>query len=383
MDITKFTDRKTGKLLPVELPEKDHAFIPEELPGNWQFPASLWPLLADAKQALGELNGMAQTLPNPNLLLTPLRAREAITSSRLEGTYATAQELILFDLDQKQPRSSNDQANAWREVSNYNYALYQGFQDLEKLPVCLTVLKSLHKMLLDGVRGSHTQPGAFRSHQVHLGSTRRYIPVPPQHLDECLDKLEKYINSDDPGFDNLVRCFMVHYQLEAIHPFGDGNGRVGRVLLSLMIYKMCKLKMPWLYLSTYFERYKNEYIDYLFQVSANGAWAQWIEFCLRGVISQAKEAVRVCEELRALREQMLDKIKCGSGRAHAIVENLFSHPYTRIGNLSRDLTVTYHTARKDVDFLVKNEILSLVENVHPKTYVSRGIVRIAYGEDAT
>ncbi len=139
--------------------------------------------------------------------------------------------------------------------------------------------------------------------------------------------------------------------------------------------------MPWLYLSTFFERYKDEYIENLFLVSSEGSWSRWIEFCLRGVVSQATEAVRICEELRAAKDEMYSRITCGSGRIRAIVDNLFSHPYTRISTLSKELNVTYHTARNDVDFLVKNEILSLVEGLRPKTYVSQKIVHIAYGDD--
>jgi Fic family protein len=194
---------------------------------------------------------------------------------------------------------------------------------------------------------------------------------------DCLYKLEKYINEDDQ-INKLVKCFIVHYQLEAIHPFGDGNGRVGRVLLSLMIHRLCDLQMPWLYLSPYFERYKDEYIDNMFRVSTDGDWSTWIEFCLRGAREQAKEAVRVCEALQALKIEMHSKELCGSGRIHAIIDDLFYNPYVTISDLARKNEVSYHTAKADVEFLVKNQILKPLENMPKKTYVAQAIFDIAY-----
>jgi cell filamentation protein, protein adenylyltransferase len=377
MDVTKFTEKKTGQLIPISLPEKDTAFIPDPLPPNWAFDNELWPLLIEAQKNLGLLDGMARTLPNPNLLLTPLRTNEALTSSRLEGTYATAQELILFEMDPKPPTSVTDQKNAWLEVANYNLALNHGFTELDKLPLCLRVVKELHRTLLTGVRGAQAVPGEFRTHQVHIGSTRRYVPPPPDEMLKCLFDLEKYLNLED-GVDKLVKCFIAHYQLEAIHPFGDGNGRVGRVLLSLMIHRLGDLQQPWLYLSPYFEKYKDEYIDNMFAVSAEGAWSKWISFCLRGVVEQAKEAVRVCDELRALRQAMHAKEACGSGRIHTIIDGLFDRPFVRIADLARKNEVTYHTAKSDVEFLVKNNILKPLPDVRTKTYFAHDIFRIAY-----
>jgi Fic family protein len=377
MDISKFIAEKTGRLLPISLPEKDHAFIPDPLPPKWKFDHELWPLLAEAHRKLGLLDGMARTLPNPNLLLTPLRTNEALTSSRLEGTYATAQELLLFEMDPKPSTSANDQKNSWREVANYNLALNHGFTELDKLPLCLRVIKELHKTLLTGVRGAQAVPGEFRTHQVHIGSSRRYVPPPVDEMLKCLFELEDYLNAED-GYDKLVKCFLAHYQLEAIHPFGDGNGRVGRVLLSLMIHRLGELQQPWLYLSPYFEKYKDEYINNMFAVSTEGAWSKWLEFCLRGVVQQSEEAVRVCDELRALRQSMHAKEACGSGRIHAIIDGLFDRPFVRISDLARKNNVTYHTAKADVDFLVKNGILRALPNVPTKTFYSHEIFAIAY-----
>jgi Fic family protein len=360
------------------MPEPDFAFVPNDLPADWRPTDAQWEMIVDTEKHLWLLEGVARRLPNPQLLLTPLKIRESVTSNRLEGTYATAQELILFDLNPKEPTSPGDQKNAWLEVSNYNRALAQGYYDkLDKTPFSLNFIKELHETILSGVRGSHTRPGEFRNHQVHLGSTRRYIPPPAPIMMECLYKLENYINADD-GLNKLVKCFIVHYQLEAIHPFGDGNGRVGRVLLALMIHRFVDLQMPWLYLSPYFERYKDEYMDNMFKVSADGDWSTWIEFCLRGAKEQAKEAVRVCESLDALKTTMHKKEACGSGRIHAIIDELFYNPYVTISDLAKSNGVSYPTAKADVEFLVKNEILRPVEGVPRKTYVAQQIFDIAY-----
>jgi Fic family protein len=377
MDIAKFTENKTGQLIPVLTPEPDYAFIPDDLPAKWSPSNAQWEMIVDTEKHLWLLEGVARNLPNPELLLTPLKIRESLTSSRLEGTFATAQQLILFDLNPKEPTSPNDQKNSWLEVSNYNRALAHGYNKLEKYPFCLSVIKELHNTLLTGVRGAHARPGEFREHQVHIESTRRYIPPPAPKALECLYKLEAYINSED-DLNKLVKCFIVHYQFEAIHPFGDGNGRVGRVLLALMIHRFGGLKMPWLYLSPYFERYKDEYINNMFKVSSEGDWSTWIEFCLRGAKEQAQEAVRVCEALKKLRDNMHEKETCGSGRLHATINELFVNPYITISDLARRNNVSYPTAKSDVDFLVKNGILSPLEHLPKKTYVAHEIFKIAY-----
>lgn len=382
MDISRFTDAKTGTLIPVSLPAPDHAFIPDPLPPKWKFDTELWPILSEAKRLLGMLEGAAGILPNPELFLKPLQRVESLTSSRLEGTFATAQELMLFELNPNVPTKS-EEANAWREVSNHTSALIQGCNTLDSLPFCIRLLKDLHKTLMHGVRGSTRNPGEFRKHQVHLGSNRRYVPPPHQDAEIAMHDWEKYCNESDNRFDPLVRCFIAHYQLEAIHPFGDGNGRIGRVVLSLMIYKWCGLGMPWLYLSPYFERYKDEYIDNLFRVSATGEWAPWFDFCLRGVIEQGKKAVDQCRDLQSLREDMHERTENdGVARIHAIIENLFESPVVRIADLARKHRVTYPTAKSDVAYLADKGILADLPNSGVKTFFSPEIFSIAYDDYA-
>ena len=367
--------------MPISTPEPDFAFIPDSLPPSWTFTEDLWPLLVEAKWRLGKLDGVARTLPHPALFLKPLQRVESLTSSRLEGTYATAQELMLFEIDPKEPHGPTDQAHAWREVANYSSALAQGYAELRELPFCLRLIKDLHRTLLTGVRGASRTIGEFREHQVHVGSTRRYVPPPPREMLESLNQLENYINKDDKRFDPLVRCFIVHYQIETIHPFSDGNGRIGRVLLALMIYKWCELSLPWLYLSPFFERYKDEYIDNLFNVSSQGAWNAWVRFCLNAVIQQAKKATELCEHLQSIREAMHDRTRedCGT-RIHPIIESLFDAPVVRIVDIVKRHSVHYATAKADVNYLVRKGILAPLDGFKVKTFLAPEIFNAVYGD---
>jgi Fic family protein len=380
MDSSKFSKHRTGELVEIYLPEADWAFVPDPLPPDWEFPGHLWPLLTQARESIARLDGIGRTLPNPQLLLHPLQSREALRSSSLEGTYASPQELLLFELNPRTPKSERDRANDWLEVSNYGKALRQGMALLEELPLSLRLIRELHRTLLDGVRGRERSPGEFRKYQVHVGANRRYIPPPPERLPECLNEFEKQMNQEDIGYDALVRCYLLHYHFEAIHPFRDGNGRVGRVLLSLMVYKWCNLYMPWLYMSAYFEKFKDEYIDNLFKVSSEGNWEDWIDLCLRGTISQANDSIRRCEELRKLRDVFHNQADAASARAHTIIEDLFTVPMVIVSALAKRCSVSYPTAKTDVEQLAKRGILKELEGSRPKAYYAPEILRIAYGE---
>jgi len=380
MDPRAFGPQKTGELVRIQVPEEDWAFIPDPPPPKWEFPSRLWPMVVKAREGLARLDGIGRTLPNPELLLRPLEKREAIHSSSLEGTYATPRELLLFELEPLEPKSENDPVNAWREVSNHSRALRQGMSLLASLPFCLRLIRELHATLLNGVRGKDKAPGDFRKCQVHIGSDRRFVPPPPSRLQECLDVFEKELNRADSNCDPLVRACLLHYQFEAIHPFMDGNGRVGRVLLSLLVYKWCGLTMPWLYMSAFFEKYKDEYIDNLFRVSTKGDWETWIVFCLRGTITQAEDAIRRCDALRQLRERFIREAGKVSVRAHAIIDDLFTSPVVRISQLPKKYPATYPTAKADVLALVEKGILQEIPDVRPKAYFAPGIFEIAYTE---
>lgn len=183
---------------------------------------------------------------------------------------------------------------------------------------------------MQGVRGQRSAPGLLRDHQVAIGFDRRFVPPPPESINGCLEELEYYINQKNDSFDPLIRALLVHYQFEAIHPLSDGNGRIGRVLLSLMIAKGHNHLMPWLYLSPYFEKHKEDYVERLFRVSSEGDWEGWVTFCLCGVIERARDAVQRCSDLHVLKRQFQEKIgpNCSS-RIIQIVDDLFSILFVR------------------------------------------------------
>ena len=383
MDRNRFTNNKLGKLVPITLPRPDVAFVPAPLATSWQMPPSLWPKLMAARESLARLDGVGRHLTNPQLLLAPLQQREALRSSSMEGTYATPEELLLYQLDPREPTSREDRVNAWREVFNYGRALQQGMSLMaDGLPLSLRLIRDMHQTLLGGVRGQDRRPGHFRDCQVHVGVGARFVPPPPSELMPCLHAFESY-HHESSTVDPLLRAFMAHYQFETIHPFRDGNGRIGRVLLSLTISQWLELGSPWLYMSAFFERHKDDYIDRMFNVSADGQWEPWLSFCLQGVIEQSSDTISRIDRLVELRQEFTSRVAAsgGSARLTGIVERLFSAPIVTIPQVVSDTGVTYPTARSDVQKLVDLRILSQGDpSVSPKYFFSRAIFDIAYGD---
>lgn len=379
MDTSKFGKYSPGRIVPVETQwGRDHAFIPAPLPPSWRFPENLWPLLLEAKQQIGLLEGLGRTLPNPAILLRPMADREAIRSSRLEGTYASPRELLLFELEPRESKSERDPINDHREVLNYRRALNHGTES--ELPLSLRLMRELHEILLTGVRGRDKSPGSFRRIQVGIGSEGRFIPPPADAITDCLNALEKHFHFSQSDTDGLIDCFLCHYQFEAIHPFNDGNGRVGRLLLAIMMQQRLRMSKPWLYMSEYFEKYKEEYVSHLFNISAKGDWTAWIDYCLRGTLQQANDTIARCEKLRALRERFMNQIteSGGSVRLNQIVESIFHSPFIRIADLPSRLGVTYPTAKTDVERLVESNILQELPDTYPKTYFAPEVFSVSY-----
>lgn len=383
MDKSLFTADAPGKLLQISLSGNiDWAYIPEPLPNKWEMPEQIWTLLVKAREELARLDGVGRYMPNYDLLLRPLQRREALRSSSLEGTIATPKQLLLFEIEPREPQSVDDPVNAWQEVWNYNRALELGLELLETRPISLNLIRRMHEELLSGVRGSQRDPGNFRRMQVHIGSDKRFIPPPPNEIMPCLDNLEKFIHKEK-DIDPLIFSFMVHYQFETIHPFLDGNGRVGRLLLSLMIYQNCELSKPWLYLSAFFDKYKDEYINLLFQVSSKGNWKDWIAFCLRGTIEQSKDAIKRFDMLLKLRNQYMDLLSQSKGniRLNQIIDHLFESPAITIPQLSEMCNISYPTARADIERLTNVGILMESDiQERPKIYFAPNILKIAFDD---
>ncbi len=384
MDKSLFSTRSPGALVPISAPEPDWAFIPAPLPRDWSLPSDLVPLLVDARQALARLDGAGRYLPSNTFLLRPLQQREALRSSALEGTFATAEELLAYGLEPKDPTSSTDPVNSWREVFNYDAALQQAQHLLTELPLSSRVIRELHATLLAGVRGTDRTPGAYRKRQVHIGSERRFVPPPPDQVENLITDLEIYMN-DELTTDCLVQAFLAHYQFETIHPFLDGNGRVGRLLLSLMVFKKCGLQSPWLYLSPYFEKHKDEYIDRLFAVSTQGDWNGWVRLCLRATISEAKSALARIDKLLELKseyEKRLTKEPRSSVRLQQIIVFLLSSPLTTIPALAKQFKVSFPTAQQDVRKLIGLGVLTeSPRSSKPQYYISREFFRVTYSDE--
>jgi len=234
---------------------------------------------------------------------------------------------------------------------------------------------------MDGVRGADQNPGHFRRVQNQVGKPARYVPPPVNELPSCLDAFEKYLHSGH-RFDPLVEAFLVHYQFEAIHPFGDGNGRVGRLLLALTIAEWCQLSNQWLYMSAYFDKNKDSYIDLMFRVSTHGDWQAWVEFCLQGVIEQTADTKRRCQRLLELNRQFHEKLKGigGSVRLSAIVDDLFESPVAIVTHVQRKHRVTYPTARSDLRKLESAGILHKLEDVGQISYYCSSIYDITFAD---
>lgn len=383
MDQTAFTSKAPGRLVKIDLPKPDWAFVPQPLISAWTLPADLWPLLMEAREAIARLDGIGRHMPNHELLLRPLLQREALRSSSMEGTYATPAELLLYQAEPTKPTSPDDPRSAWREVFNYSSALVAGKEQLDTRPLSLQVIRSLHAELLNGVRGAEKAPGKFRERQVQVGADGRFMPPPAHYLPECLDALETSLRTSS-SIDPLIYAFMIHYQFETIHPFYDGNGRVGRLLLSLQIYKQMKLTHPWLYLSAFFERHKDDYIDSLFRVSTHNDWERWIRLCLQAAKEQAQDAIRRFDELVALREQYhkLAGKRQASARLHPLIDWLFETPLVTIPQVQSQERVTYPTAKTDLEHLVSLKILKRgPRDARPRYYYANLIMEIAFRDD--
>jgi Fic family protein len=392
MDASRFTDTKTGQLVKIAIPTgNDWAFVPDPLPPvNWTFPHRLWPLLAEACEKLARLDERGKTIGNPDLLLEPLQSREALRSSSLEGTYATPKELLLYEIgaaaDPKAAEQKSDKRDEAREVANYMRALKHGHTRLKtgSLPLSKRLLTEMHGILMDGVRGSEKGSGEFRKRQVHIGSDRRYVAPPPgDHMERCLDQFETFINIDYNVVHPLVLSYLVHYQFEAIHPFPDGNGRVGRLLLALTTYSWSSLFLPWLYMSAYFERYKDEYIANLFRISTHGDWDTWVEFCLRGTVEQALDAIARCDRLKQIRTKMHAVAK-GLGlphRLYIIIDCLFMSPVFTTSQVRQWGSSSKPTARDDVARLADAGLIEYLEGERPMIFYAPEIFNAAYSED--
>jgi len=387
MNPDEFRTSPSGRVIRVGQGETAYwAFVPNPLPPPLTFDSVLIRLLSDADRALGELAGLGRALPNPHLLINPFIRREAVLSSRIEGTQADLADLYAFEAGQLAlPGLKAAPAEAdVREVFNYVRALEYGLERLRTLPVSLRLIREVHARLMEGVRGEHATPGEFRRTQNWIGAPgctlndATYVPPPVDEMHTALDAFEKYLHSEDDQ-PPLVRLALIHYQFEAIHPFIDGNGRIGRLLLSLLLVHWDLLPLPLLYLSAYFEKHRQAYYDLLLSVSARGAWREWIEFFLRGVAEQARDAVVRAKRLQDLQLAWRTKYQRarGAGLLLGIVDALFAVPVLTPRQVAKQLRVSHPAVMQALRRLEQDQILKEISGKQRnRLYVAPEIVQV-------
>lgn len=384
VQLSDFTEGKSGKV--IRTLQGYWAFVPDPLPPPLTVSWELTGELSEADRALGELAGAARSLPNPYLLIRPFTRREAVLSSRIEGTQASLSDLFVFEaLGVADPQTSDV-----REVANYVKALEYGLARLNDLPISLRLMREMHERLMEGVRGEHLTPGEFRRSQNWIGPPgctlmdAVFVPPPEAEMKEALGELEKYLHAPSP-LPPLVRLALVHYQFEAIHPFLDGNGRIGRLLLTLLLCSGGMLPEPLLYLSAYFEHHRQEYYRLLLAVSQSGAWSEWIVYFLRGVAEQSRDAVKRSNRLLDLWQTYRQQLQSSRSSALSLqlVDELLSSPAVTIGQAARLLGVTPRAAQLNVDKLVTQGILTeITGRQRNRVFVARQIIRIIEAPEA-
>jgi len=385
MDTERFRNSTAGRLIKVGQGEVSYwAFMPNPLPPALLFDAGLVRTLSDADRALGELAGLGRAIPNPNLLIGPFIHREAVSSSRIEGTRADLTDLYAYEA--RQPafpglRMSESETDA-HEVLNYVRSMEYGLNRLSTLPISLRLVGELHQRLMAGVRGEYATPGEFRRSQNWIGSPgctlngADFIPPPVNEMQEALGMLETYlhrVNESPP----LIRLAFIHYQFEAIHPFLDGNGRIGRLLLSLLMVNWDLLPLPLLHLSTYFEKNRSDYYDLLMAVSERGAWHEWVTFFLRGVEERARDAVIRAKRLQDLHLQWRRQLQAAprtSALLLKILDELFKTPIVTAPWIQKVLSVTHRSANQSINRLVAENILRPIPGrIRNRQFAAQGI----------
>ena len=372
MNIERFKSDKSGR--PVKVGQGDRAywaFVPNPLPPDLSdFDQDMLRAIAEAHGALGELAGLARALPNPMLLVQPFIRREAVLSSMIEGTQTGVAELYAYETGHAtlvEGEAASPESDR-REVLNYVRALQFGMERHQTLPISLRLIKEIHGVLMQGVRGGRAYPGEFRKSQNWIGgasiNSARYVPPPVPEMGEALDAFEKYLYKPH-DYPPLVRLALIHYQFEAIHPFVDGNGRVGRLLISLLMVHWELLPLPMLNLSAFFEKNRQEYYRRLLSVTELGQWKEWVLFFLEGIAEQAREAVKLAESLHELQLEWRGRLT-DAGVPVALfqlADSLFNSPLLTIPEAQRVTGVaTYNTARAYVHRLVGFGILRAVKN---------------------
>lgn len=332
-------------------------YIPKSLPLNDLDYKLLLPLVGQANAELARYDGLLQGIPNPAVMLSPLTTQEAVLSSRIEGTQATVDEVLEHDAGLLK---EGDKFLDIQEINNYRKALFEARSYLSDYPIRLNFILSLHKILLDSVRGENKNPGEFRLDQNWIGpygctiQNATFVPPSPLQLQDYLYSWEKYLNSDDIDF--LIQTAVMHAQFELLHPFNDGNGRIGRILIPLFLYQKRVLSQPMFYLSEYLESHRDEYYARLKAISADGDWNNWIVFFLRAVCSQAQDNSQRVVAIKKLYENMKQRVNelTRSQFSVHLLDAIFSKPIFRTTDIVQKLHADFGIHKKTIPGLLRS-----------------------------
>ncbi len=355
MDIKKFISGKYLKQIEYS------SFSPEKVSKEWIVSSpKINLLLSDANRLLGELNAFSQLIPDVDFFIKMHISKEATTSSKIEGTKINMEEALL-----KEEEINPEKRDDWIEVQKYINAINYSIAELEKLPLSNRLIKNTHKILLEGVRGKHKLPGEFRKSQNWIGATLKdAIFIPPHHneLVDLMSDLELFLNDNENYVPHLIKIAIAHYQFETIHPFLDGNGRLGRLLITLYLVSNDILKKPALYLSDFFEKHRNYYYDNLMQARLNNNLEQWIIFFLVGVIETSKSSIQVFKDIIKLKSDIenkrLPKLGSKTKKGLKVLKVLFQNPIITSNKLVEELNIASSTANR---LLVDFEKLKIIQ----------------------
>lgn len=340
------------------------SFDPETINHAWTYSdGEMQQLLSEADRALGELNAFSQLIPDVDFFIRMHIAKEATQSSRIEGTRTNMEDALLDEYD-IEPEKLDD----WEEVQNYIKAINQAIGELETLPLSNRLLKNTHQTLMQGVRGEDKRPGEFRASQNWIGvSLKNAVFVPPHQEDvvRLMSDLEKFLHNEELQIPHLIKVAIAHYQFETIHPFLDGNGRLGRLMIALYLASFELLQKPALYLSDYFERNKTQYVDHLMAVRGSNNMKQWLIFFLHGVVETAKNSIQVFRDILSLKEKLeREVLPHFSARrqknAQAVMAHLYQEPMVTVKGVSELLNTSTNTAAALVNDLVKYDVLEVL-----------------------
>lgn len=375
MNINDFAASKSGKI--IESPQGFLAFAPDPLPPNIVWDMELALALSKADASLSELAGLGGQLPNPHLLISPYMKREAVLSSRIEGTKASLSDLLIDEIEDG--ATTRSVADDIKEVRNYVRAMERGIRLLSELPISLRLVREIHGELMQGVRGEKATPGEFRQSQNWIGpagctpTTAAFVPPPVPEMTQALHDWELFLHVRD-RIPDLIQCAMMHVQFETIHPFLDGNGRVGRLLITFFLMERKRIPQPLLYLSAYIDKHKSDYYDLLQRVRTHGDWNPWLRFFLQGVVEVSTAAGQQAKELHRLREEYRALLR-DKPNSLIILDELFINPYMTISKAGKVLDKTPPTAKAAITVLEERKILKEVTGRQwGKFYVSQPIL---------